>query len=172
MTSRSQFALRGTIVAASVLAVALALANTPDPVWVVGVLLVALAAYVAQHPGSHLFGVLVGALALHWLALVPTPTSTTDWASVVAEAVLVLVVHASGALAASLPPQAPVPASSIRRWVRRVAVVVAACVPVWAVAAAVSTSAQPGQAVFTYAAIAGTAVLALGVYLGAREPGT
>ena len=170
MTSNGQFVLRGLVVVASVLAVGLTLASAPGPVWLAALLLAALAAYASMRPGSHLVGLLVAGLAVNWLATVPVPSSTASWLAALGVAVLVLVVHASGALAASLPAQSPVPATSLRRWGRRVALVVVACVPVWAVGVTVSANGEPGRAVFTYAALAGASVLALGVWLASREP--
>jgi hypothetical protein len=169
MLSRSQAVLRGLLVAATVGACALTLAASPSPLWIAAAILVGLSVWVALHPSSRLAFVLVLGLAGQWLVTVPVPRTTGAWLPTVATAVLVLVVHLSTSLAAALPPQAPLPALTVRRWVRRTALVVAACCPVWAISFAVSRTSEPGQGTFTYAALAGTALLALAVWQASRE---
>jgi hypothetical protein len=84
-------------------------------------------------------------------------------------ALLGLVLHLSAALAASLPPAAPVPTGTVVRWARRSLVVVAATVPVWGVAFLAGEQRVAGEVSLTYAAIAATALLALAVWLLSRD---
>ncbi|GAB3447860.1 hypothetical protein GCM10027517_32230 [Phycicoccus ginsengisoli] len=168
--SRSQVVLRVVLGAASVALAAVTAVAAVSPLWVAVLLLVAFTAYAAVRPGTHAVTVLLGGHVLHWLATVPTPVGGSAWLLTVVAALLGLLVHTSAALAAAYPDGAPVPPAALRRWSRRAALVVAACVPVWAVTGVVSGSGTPGEGTLTYAAIIGTALLALAVWLVAREP--
>lgn len=169
MLSRSQAVLRALVVVATVGACAVTLAASLSPLWIAAVLLVGLSVWVALHPSSPLAFVLVLGLAVHWLVTVTVPRTTSAWLLTLVTAVLLLAVHLCTSLAAALPPQAPLPALTIRRWTRRAALVVLACCPVWAVSVAVSRTGEPGRGTFTYAALAGTALLALALWLASRE---
>ena len=170
--SRSQAVLRGVLAAASLALVVTTAVASAGPLWLAVVLRRGLTGYVALRPGSHVGTVLVGGHALHWLVMVPLPDAWSQWLVAALAAVLLLVVQVSAALAAALPPQAPLPAGLVRRWVARTALVTAAAAPVWLVAVSVSRAATGGEVLFTYAALASAAVLALAVWLVAREPQT
>ncbi|OLT15320.1 hypothetical protein BJF80_10690 [Serinicoccus sp. CUA-874] len=79
-----------------------------------------------------------------------------------------LVVHASASLAASVPPQATLPPTVLRRYALHTAVVALVTTVVWALAALVTTGAATGGPV---PGILGLALLALalGGYLRLRE---
>ena len=168
--SRSQAGVRALLFASAVALVALTLVAAPRAVVVAGAVLVVVAGWAAWRPESAGAGLLVVGLAGHWVATVPVPVSTGSWLLLLAAAVLLLVVHLAAALAATLPPAAAIPARSARRWARRGATVAAATVPLWALSFVASRGSVPGEVSFTYAAIAGTAVLALAVWLLSREP--
>jgi len=168
--ARSALVLRGLLVVASLALAVVTAGAAVEPSWLAIVLLVALTGYVALHPGSHLVAVLLGGHALHWLVTVRVPDTWGQWLLAAAAAVLGLLVHASAALAATLPSQAPLPPGLARRWLARTALVTAGAVPVWLVAVSVSRSSTAGEVLFTYAALAAAAVLALAVWLVAREP--
>jgi hypothetical protein len=168
--ARSHVVLRAVLAAASVALAAVTAVAAVSPLWVAVVLLVAFTAYAALRPGTHAVTVLLAAHLLHWLTTVPAPVGGRAWLLTVVAALLALLLHTSAALAAAYPPGAPVPPAALRRWSRRTALVVAGCLPVWAVTSLVSGSGTPGEGTLTYAAIAGTALLALGVWLVAREP--
>ena len=168
--ARSHLVLRAVLAAASVGLAVVTVVAAVSPLWVVAVLLVVVTAYAALRPGTHAVTVLLAAHLLHWLATVPAPVGGRAWVLTVLAALLALLLHTSAALAAAYPQGAPLPPAAVRRWSRRTALVVAGCVPVWAVTSVVSGSATPGEGTLTYAAIAGTALLALGVWLVAREP--
>ena len=167
--SRSQLVLRGLLCLASLTFLALTLASSPHPVVVAAIGIVALTAYAAVEPDSVLVTVLLGALALHWAAAVPVPTSTGEWVALLGAAWAGLVLHLSASLAASLPGPAAVPAVSLRRWARRGALVAAATVPVWAVALLAGREGARGEVSLTYAAIAAVALLAFATWLLGRE---
>ena len=167
--SRSQLVLRGVLVSASLALLGLTLAASPHPIIVAAVVLVALTVYAAVEPDSGLVTVLLGGHALHWLAAVPVPGSTTAWATLLAAAWAGLVLHLTASLAASLPGAVPVPRLSLRRWARRGAVVAAATVPFWAVAMLSGQQAVKGEVSLTYAAIAAVALLTFSVWLLSRD---
>jgi hypothetical protein len=168
--ARSHVVLRVVLATASVALAAVTAVAAVSPLWVAVVLLGGFTAYAAVRPGTHAVTVLLAGHLLHWLITVPAPVGGSAWLLTVLAALLALVLHTSAALAAAYPEGAPVPPVALRRWGRRAALVVAACVPVWAVTSLVSGTGTPGEGTLTYAAIAGTALLALGVWLVAREP--
>lgn len=167
--SGSQAALRGLLVLASFALVGLTLVAAPHALVVAAVVLVPLTMWAAWRPDTPWSTVLVTGLVLHWVATVPVPAGTAGWLRLLGAAWLLLVVHLSLSLAASLPPGAPLPAATVRRWARRSAVVAGATVPVWTVASLASRQRVAGDVGLTYAAIAGAAVLALAVHLLSRD---
>jgi hypothetical protein len=58
----------------------------------------------------------------------------------------------------------------VRRWLRRASLAALCVVPVWAVTAVTAQQGVVGRVSFTYAAIAGTAILTAAVWLLSREP--
>ncbi|WP_406831449.1 hypothetical protein ABEG17_01310 [Pedococcus sp. KACC 23699] len=167
--SPSQAAVRLLLVVASVALVAVTLLAATDDLLAGAVVLVALSGWAAWRPESPAAGLLVVGLTLGWVGTVPVPDSTRAWVLLLAAAWLLVVVHLCAALAASLPPGASVPSASLRRWARRGVVVMAATVPVWALAYGAGRQVVPGDVSLTYAAIAGAAVLALAVWLLSRD---
>jgi hypothetical protein len=168
--SPSQLVTRAVLAVASLGVLTLALVASPDVVLVVAVVLVALTGYAAWRPESPAVAVLVGGHVLSWVVSVPVPVVLSAWLGLLAAAVLLLVVHLAAALAASLPPAAPVPAASVRRWVSRGAVVVGVLVPVWALALLSGRRGGLGDVGLTYAAIAAVAILTLTIWLVSRQP--
>jgi hypothetical protein len=167
--SGSQAALRGLLVLASFALVGLTLVAAPHALVVAAVALVPLTVWAAWRPESPWATVLVAGLVLHWVATVPVPSAAAGWLRLLAAALLLLVVHLALSLAASLPPGAPLPAATVRRWTRRGAVVAGATVPVWAVAFLAGRQRVAGEVGLTYAAIAAAAVLTLAVHLLSRD---
>ena len=143
----------------------------PAPILVVSVVLVALTAYAAVRPQSWVVSALVVGLVLSWLASVPVPGSVRQWLEVLLAGWLVLVVHLSASLAASLPGPAPIPAASLRRWGRRGALVSGLMVPVWAVTTTSGLQGVPGEVGLTYAALAAVTLLGLGAWLVMKRSG-
>ncbi|MGA8980588.1 MAG: hypothetical protein WB473_15875 [Pedococcus sp.] len=168
--SSSQALVRVLLAVSSLALVALTSVAAPQGVVLGAVALFVLTVGTVWRPEAPAAGLLVIGLALHWLTAVPLPTSTASWLQLLVAAWLLLVVHLSAALAASLPPGAPVPGHSARRWSRRGAVVAAATVPLWALAYGASRQAVPGEVWLTYAAIAALAILTLAVWLLSRDP--
>jgi len=167
--SSSQAAVRSLLVVASLALVALTLVAAPHGLVVAAVVLVPLALWTAWRPESPWATALVAGLVLHWVATVPVPSSTGAWLRLLAAAWLLLVVHLSAALTASLPPSAPLPRATLRRWGRRGAVVAGVILPVWALALVAGEQGVGGEVGLTYAAIAAAAVLALAVHLLSRD---
>jgi hypothetical protein len=168
--SRGQRVLRGLLAGASTGVLVLTLLASPAPVLVAAVLLLAATAYAAWRPESSVVTVLVAGHILHWIVAVPVPVELSGWLRLLAAALLLLLVHLTASLSASLPPAAPLPAVTVRRWARRSCVVAALSVPVWAVAALAAQQGGLGEVGLTYAAIAAVAVLALAIWLTSREP--
>lgn len=171
--ARSQAVVRALLGASSLALVLLTLLRSPHPVVVAAVVLVAVTVYACMVPESVVVTVLVAGHVLHWLIAVPVPPtaefSVQGWAWVLVAAWLLLILHLSASLAASLPPGAAIPGPTVRRWLRRGMVVAAAAVPVWAVTAVAAAGGVAGSVAFTYAAIMGCAGLALAVWLLSRE---
>ena len=168
--SRSQVGVRAVLALASLALVGLTLVAAPHGLVVGAAVLTVLTGWAAWRPESAGTGLLVVGLALHWVATVPVPGTTAAWVRLLAAGWLLLVVHLGAALAASLPPGAPLPAPSLRRWARRTAIVAGGTVPVWALAHAAGRDTVAGEVGLTYAATAAAAVLALAVWLLSREP--
>lgn len=167
--SPSQLWVRALMALSSLTLVALTLVAAPHGLVVVAAALVVLTGWALWRPESAGASLLVVGLAVHWVATVPVPGSTGAWLRLLAAAWLLLLVHLAAALAASLPPSAPVPGPSLRRWGCRAGVVAAGTVPLWALAYGAGREAAAGQVSLTYAAIAATAVLSLAIWLLSRE---
>lgn len=170
--SPSQAGVRGLLAASSLALVALTFAAAPQGLVLGAVALLVLTVGAVWRPEAFGASLLVAGLALHWLSAVPVPTSAASWLRLLVAAWLLLVVHLGAALAASLPPGAPVPRASLRRWARRGAVVAAGTLALWGLAYGAARAAAPGEVWLTYAAIAALAVLTLAVYLLSRAPRT
>ena len=170
--SRSQLAVRGLLVAASLTLLALTLAASPHPIIVAAFVLVALTVYAAVEPDSMLVAALLGGHVVHWLAAVPVPDDTGAWITLLVAAWAGLVLHLTASLAASLPGPVPVPGLSLQRWTRRAALVAAAVVPFWAVAMLAGQEAVKGEVALTYSALAAVALLTFGTWLLSREDRT
>ncbi|MGD8150353.1 hypothetical protein [Ornithinimicrobium sp. Y1694] len=110
-------------------------------------------------------GLFLGFGVASWWATVDGPW---HWALLPAALGLVLL-HTCAALCASVPAQAPIPESVLRRWLARLGLVSAVTVLVWGVAGALSTrtGGEGAEALGAWPGIAGLAVLATGlvVYL-------
>lgn len=105
-------------------------------------------------PDGHAGLVLVLVLGARWLAAIDDVR--TPWSLVLALALTVL--HAALALAATGPPAVRFPAVTVRRWLRRTAVVAAITSGVWLAAAAAARQDVRGSAAVTGVAIAGLVV--------------
>ncbi|PRY56320.1 hypothetical protein BCF74_11937 [Knoellia remsis] len=168
--STSQRVLRALMGAA---ATAVALASwlaTPGGSLIAALGLVVLTAFVVLDPGSRRTTLLMALLAAVWLWSAPAPSSLRHWALTFLVALALLVVHLAGALATVLPPAAPVPAATLRRWLRRGVGVVLACVPVWSVMIVATRAAAPGDAFLMYAALAGLVGVGAALALSTRPP--
>ena len=80
-------------------------------------------------------------------------------------ALAVLTIHLAASLASALPPAAPLPRATVRRWVQRALTVLGLSLPVWALLVAQSANAPKGVPLMTYAAVAAVAILALSFWL-------
>jgi hypothetical protein len=167
--SRSQLVLRALLAAASLGMAVTTLVASDAPQLLALVLLTALTGHAAWRPESHVTSVLVALQVLHWLTTVARPDTTGTWVALLVATLLGLVVHLCAALAASLPPAAPVPPGTVVRWTRRGLVVAATTVPVWGVAFLAAEQRVAGEVSLTYAAIAAAALLALTVWLLSRD---
>ena len=167
--SASQKVLRVVLLLASWAMVAVTVVGAPHPVVVMALLLAIVSPVAAARPGSWMVAALLFGHALHWSMSVPVPTTWAVWLELLGAALLGLLVHVCAALAAALPPQAPVPRTTLRRWAVRTSLVAALVVPVWALAAVAGQRGVAGEVSLTYAAIAAAAILALSVWLVSRE---
>ncbi len=102
--SSSQALVRVLLAVSSLALVALTSVAAPQGVVLGAVALFVLTVGTVWRPEAPAAGLLVIGLALHWLTAVPVPTSTASWLQLLVAAWLLLVVHLSAALAASLPP--------------------------------------------------------------------
>jgi len=105
-----------------------------------------------------------------WLSGTRVPTGGSAWLLTVLVAALLLVLHLSAALAAVLPPGAPLPPATVHRWTRRGTAVVGLSAPVWLLLWATTASERPGDSLVTYAAVAVVALLALAFWRAHRTP--
>lgn len=141
--SRDHLLVRLTSLAGALLfTVSLALAGAGNPAaWA---LLTVFGALVVLQPHTLMPGLFLVFAVASWWAGVDTPW---HWALLPA-ALGLLLVHAGAALAASVPAQAPLPRSLLRRWAVRTAAVVALTVGVWGAAGVlVSLASGAGGAV-------------------------
>jgi hypothetical protein len=104
------------------------------------VAMLVLAGWCALHPDGHAGLLVVGLLAVDWLATVHDVT--TPWS--IGAAASVAVFHASMAAATVAPPGAPWTLPMCRRWARRTLVVGAASTGTWAVVAVSHSHHPPG----------------------------
>ncbi|WP_151524587.1 hypothetical protein [Serinicoccus kebangsaanensis] len=143
-------------------AASLAVAGGGGPVAWIGTVL--LGALIVVQPNGIMPGFFLVWAVAGWWAGVPGPW---HWALLPA-AWSVLVVHASAALAASVPPQATVPASVLRLYAGRVGIVAMVTVVVWGLAALVTGAGDGGGAL---PSVVGLALLALSLvgYVRLRE---
>lgn len=163
--STSQKALRALIVVPSVALALVAAFATPRGTVVGALLIMVLTAFAALEPASRLMSLLLAVQAVNWLSSAAVPADGGDWALTLVAAVAVLTIHLAASLAVALPPAAPLPRATVRRWVRRAVTVLALSTPVWAVLVAQSRSTPPGVPLLTYAAVAAVAILALAFWL-------
>ncbi|WP_122260865.1 hypothetical protein [Ornithinimicrobium cerasi] len=124
--SRTHLLVRGVALGGSLLfALSYALAGGGNLIAWLG--LVVLGLLVVVQPHTLAPGLFLGYAVASWWATVP---STWHWALLPA-ALGLLVLHTAAALCASVPAQAPIPRTVLRRWLDRVAVVAAGTVVVW-----------------------------------------
>lgn len=127
--SRTHLMVRGAVlVGATVFAAAYALAGGGNPLAWAGLLV--LGGLVVLQPHTLAPGLFLGYAVASWWATVET---TWHWALLPAAGGL-LVLHTAAALCASVPAQAPVPDTVLRRWAARTALVGAGAVLVWGLA--------------------------------------
>jgi len=159
--STSQKVLRALIVVPSVALALVAAFATPRGTLVGALLLLGLTAFAALDPASRIMSMLLAAHGVNWLSSAVVPVDLGDWALTLAAALALLTIHLAASLTSALPPAAPLPRATVRRWVRRALSVVGLSLPVWAVLVAQSRSTPPGVPLLTYAAVASVAILAL-----------
>lgn len=163
--STSQKVLRALIVVPSVALALLTAFTTPRGTVVGALLIVGVTAFAAVDPASRIMSLLLAVHAVNWLSSAVVPTDIGDWALTLAAALTLLTIHLAASLAVALPPAAPLPRATVRRWVRRALTVVGLSLPVWAVLVAQSRSAPAGVPLLTYAAVASVAILSLAFWL-------
>ena len=170
--SLSQKVLRVLIVVPSVVLALVTAFATPRGTLVGAIVLIVLTAFAVLEPASRLTSLLLALHSVNWLSSAAVPTHLRDWALTLVAAVGVLTIHLAASLASALPPAAPLPPATVRRWLRRSLTVLGLSVPVWAVLVAQSRSAPPGVPLLTYAAVASVAILALAFWLAQSTPTT
>lgn len=159
MMSAGHKALRTFIALSSVvLALVPFVASLGSLVGAVG--LIVLTAFVVLDPGSRLTALLLGLHCVNWSVSTAVPTQFRDWVLTLVAATLLLAIHLAAALASSLPPSAPFPRPTLRRWGRRALTVVGLSIPVWAVLVAQTVSTPEGDSLATYAAVVSLAIFA------------
>lgn len=165
MKSPSQKVLRTLIVVLSAsLALTVALA-TPRGTLVGALLLIVLTAFAALDPASRLTSLLLVLHVVNWISSTDVPADLRSWALTAAAALVLLTIHLAASLATALPPAAPLPRATVRRWLRRGLTVLGLSLPVWALLVIQSRSAPPGVPLMTYSAVAAIAILALAFWL-------
>lgn len=163
--SRSQRVLRALLGLVSVGLALFTLLMSPLPsLAATGVLLV-LTAFAVLDPPSRLTTLLLIGQGLVWLMSNRVPTTLGDWLSTLVVAVGVLTIHLCAALASTLPPAAPLPVASVRRWSRRGLLVVVLSLPVWLVLVLEGRALPEGESLNTYVALAALGTLALALWL-------
>lgn len=165
LDSTSHKVLRLLIAVPSVGLALLAALAAPRGSLVGAAVLIVLTPFVVLDPGSRLAALLLALHGVNWLSSTDFPTQAREWALTVAAAVALLVIHLATALAAALPPSAPLPRPTIIRWVRRGLTVLGLSVPVWALLISQTVASPPGVPFLTYAAVASLAILALAFWM-------
>jgi hypothetical protein len=168
--STSQRVLRALIVVPSVGLALLAAFATPRGTVVGALLVIILTAFAALDPGSRVVTLLLAAHGVNWLSSAVVPARPLDWLLTLVASVAVLTIHLAASLAVTLPPAAPLPRATLRRWLRRAVTVMGLSVPVWTVLVSQSRSTPPGVPLLTYAAVASVAILALAFWLTQSPP--
>lgn len=167
--SPSHRALRVLIATWSVGLSLLAAFATPAGTLFGAAILIFLTPFVAVDPASRLTALLLALHGANWLWSTEVPADGDDWALTGIAAVVLLTIHLAAALAAALPPAAPLPRATLLRWTRRGLTVIGLALPVWALLVAQSAGAPPGVPVITYAALASVATLALAFVLARAQ---
>lgn len=160
MMSAGHKALR-TLIAFSSVGVALMAYMSPLGSLIGVVVLIVLTVFVVLDPGSRSTALLLGLHCVNWLASTTVPTQVGDWLPTLVSATVLLVIHLAATLASSLPPSAPLPRPTLRRWGRRALTVIGLSTPVWAALVTQTLSTPEGNALATYAAVASLAIFAL-----------
>ena len=168
--SLSQKVLRVLIVVPSVVLALVTAFATPRGTLVGAIVLIVLTAFAVLEPASRLTSLLLALHSVNWLSSTAVPTHLRDWALTLVAAVGVLTIHLAASLASALPPAAPLPPATVRRWLRRSLTVLGLSVPVWAVLVAQSRS--PIAARRSTVAVASVAILALAFWLAQSTPTT
>lgn len=154
--SRTHLAVRTAVPGGALLfAVAYGLAGGGNPVAWLGLLALGLA--VAVQPHTLAPGLFLGFAVASWWATVQT---AWHWALLPA-ALGLLVLHTAAALCASVPAQAPIPPSVLRRWASRVGLVAAMTVAVWGVAGVLTL--RTAESLGVLPGIVGLTVLVVGL---------
>ncbi|WP_353953266.1 hypothetical protein V6K52_07545 [Knoellia sp. S7-12] len=167
--SPSHKALRVLIATLSVGLALLAAFATPAGTLVGAGILIFLTPFVALDPASRLTALLLALHGANWLSSTEVPADVRDWALTGITTVALLTIHLAAALAAALPPAAPLPRATLLRWTRRGLTVIGLALPVWVLLVAQSTDAPSGVPVITYAALASVATLALAFVLARAQ---
>jgi hypothetical protein len=159
--SRTHLQVRGAGLGGALLfTLAYALAGGGNPLAWLG--LVVLGALVVIQPHTLAPGLFLGYAVASWWA---TVAPAWHWALLPASLGL-LVLHTAAALCASVPAQAPLPGTVLRRWLGRVGVVAAGTTAVWALSGLLTLRRAEGLGAIP--GIVGLAVLAAGLVAHAR----
>ena len=162
-TSGQQWLLRVVAVLAPVGAV-LAAAAANERWWPFGLFVATVLAIAsAIRPDTHTALVVVVAIVWHWSTTVDD--LGTPWLPVAS--VCLLVFHAVTALSATMPIGGELPLATVKRWLRRVAIVAAATVSMWVLVLVLERREAEGNGLLTGAALA---IVALGaVFIRSRD---
>lgn len=172
MTPTSRRVLQLLIAVPSVGVALLAALAAPRGTLVGAAVLVVLTPFVVLDPASRLTMLLLTLQSVNWLSSTGVPAGLRDWALTLVAALALLSIHLAAALAAALPPSAPLSRATIQRWVRRTLTVIGLSVPVWAVLVTQTYGAPAGIPLLTYAAVASLAILALALWLAHAQDTT
>lgn len=124
---RHQVSLRAAVIVGALTMLAATRMAAVEPVPLLEVTVIVLAALCAALPDTHLGLAVVVLAAANWLATVDD--TTTPWAA--GMGVGLIVFHASCAAATIAPPSASLRADTVRRWSTRTVVAATPVVPVW-----------------------------------------
>lgn len=169
MMSTSQKGLRVLIAAPSVGLALLTVLVAPRGTLVAAVVLIVLTPFVVLDPASRLTTLLLALHGVNWLSSTVVPATVRDWFLTLFAALAVMTIHLAAALCAALPPAAPLPRATVRRWLRRGLTVAGLSVPVWALLVAQTAGSPAGEPLITYAALASLAIVALAFWLAQRD---